>query len=162
MDINIFCNSCSNYQLTTLTRKLTIIWAWMPSRPTFTPPTNGYSIHSWTIGIYVKCCHNSKETAAPQCHLMSLQWLILHNVRLLHNPTDIENDIDLDANPMYIKQRTGKWFEVSTHSNVLYIVQPVDIKNWNTCCTYYNAYFYVYWTKVGLLYKVYAIKMITN
>ena len=68
----------------------------------------------------------------------------LRNVRLLQNPVEIEDFIDLDANPMYIKQRTDKWFEVHTDSNVMYIVYSTSLHLFYCTLTHSNDYLYVY------------------
>ena len=47
----------------------------------------------------------------------------MSNVRYLLEPDDTPKEIYLDANPMFIKQRTDKWFQVGlmtpyTHKNI--------------------------------------------
>ena len=42
----------------------------------------------------------------------------MSNVRYLLHPDDMPKNIHLDANPMFIKQRTDKWFEVGNFSNI--------------------------------------------
>ena len=40
------------------------------------------------------------------------------NVRYLLEPDDMPKEIDLDANPMFIKQRTDKWFQVDFNDTI--------------------------------------------
>ena len=57
--------------------------------------------------------------------IVSLKYM--SNVRYLLHPDDMPKNIDLDANPMFIKQRTDKRFEVGNFSNIY-------LKNFSTFC----------------------------
>ena len=43
---------------------------------------------------------------------------LLSNVRYPLDIDDMSKNIDLDANPMFIKQKMDKWFEVGHFSNI--------------------------------------------
>ena len=36
----------------------------------------------------------------------------MSNVRVLKEPEDVKESIDIEENPMFIKQRTEEWFQV--------------------------------------------------